>query len=70
MVKTWIAQAYVSNFLFEDLYRVTPPKLIEVESQMEVYEVTVRMLEPMDYRIIEEEANAWGEYISRPVGPT
>ena len=32
VVKTWIAQASISNYLLEDLYRLTPPKVIEVES--------------------------------------
>ena len=70
MVETWIAQASVSNFLLEDLYRVTPPKLVEVESQLAVHEVIVRLLEPVDYKTIAEEENVWGEYISRPAGPT
>ena len=70
VVKTWIAQASVSNYLLEDLYRLTPPKVKEVDSQLVLHEVTVRLLEPVDYRTIAEEENAWGEYISRPAGPT
>ena len=70
MVETWIAQASVRNFLLEDLYRVTPPKLAQVDSQLAMHEVIVRLLEPVDYRIIAEELNAWGEYILRPTGPT
>ena len=34
VVKKWIKQASVSNFLLEDLYRVTPPKMAEIESQL------------------------------------
>ena len=70
MVKTWIAQASVSNYLLEYLYRLTPPKVTTVEAQLAVHEVTVRLLEPIDYRTIKEEANVWGEYISRPTGPS
>ena len=70
MVKTWIGQASVSNYLLEDLYRLTPPKVTAVETQLVVHEVTVRLLEPIDYQTITEEASAWGEYISRPYGPT
>ena len=49
MVKTWIAQASVSNFLLEELYSMTSPKLAELESQLAVHEVIVRMLEPVEY---------------------
>ena len=69
-VKTWIAQASVINNLLEDLYKLNPPKVTEVESQLAVHEVTVRLLEPIDYRTISEEANAWDDYSSRPAGPT
>ena len=43
-VKTWIAQASVSSHLLEYLYKLTPPKVIEVESQLVVHEVIVRLL--------------------------
>ena len=70
VVKTYIAQASISNNLIEDLYRVTPQKMVEVEPQPVMHEVIVRLLEPVDYRTIAEEENAWGEYISRLAGPT
>ena len=70
VVKTWIAQASVSNYLLEALYRLTPPKVTAVETQLVVHKVTVRLVEPIDYQTITEEANAWGEHISRPAGPT
>ena len=35
-----------------------------------MHEVIVRLLEPVDYKTIVEEANAWGEFIERPVGTT
>ena len=69
-VKNWIAQASISNDIFEYLYKLTPPKVTELESQLDVHEVNVRLLEPIDYRTITGEGNAWGEYISRPAGPT
>ena len=43
-VKKPIAQASVGNYLFEDLYRVTPPKMVERKSQLVVHEVTVKLL--------------------------
>ena len=32
VIKKWIAQDSVSNFLVEDLYILTPPKMAEIES--------------------------------------
>ena len=69
-VKNWITQDSVSNYLLEDLYRATPPKMTEIKSQLVVHEVTVKLLEPIDYKTIAEEANVWGEFIERPAGTT
>ena len=51
-VKTWIAETCLSNHLLEDLYKLTPPKVTEVESQLAVHKVTVRLLEPKHYQTI------------------
>ena len=69
MVKIWIAQSSVSNYLLEDLYRLTPPNVTLVKGQLVVHEVIVSLLEPVDYWTIRKEANAWGEYIARPSKP-
>ena len=63
VVKIWIAQASVSNYLLEDLYKFTQPKVTLVEGQLDVHEVTVILLEPIDYWTVTKEANAWGENI-------
>ena len=47
-IKFWIAKASVINCLLEDLYRVTPPKMAEIKSQLAVHEVTVKLMEPLD----------------------
>ena len=60
----------ISSYLLEDLYRVTLPKMAEIKSQLVVHEVTVKLLELVDYKTIAAEANAWGEFIERPVEPT
>ena len=44
--------------------------MAEIKSQLVVHEVIVKLLEPVDYKTIADEANAWGEFIERPVGPT
>ena len=69
-VKDWIAKASVSNFLLEDLYRVTPPKMEEIKTQLAVHEVNVRLLEPLEYKNVATEDDGWGEFIGRPSGPS
>ena len=68
MVKNWVAQTTVINFLLEDLLKVTPPKAAEITSQLAIHEVTVRLLEPMDFRTIVAEVDAWREFIGGSVG--
>ena len=69
VIKYWIAKASNKNFLLEYLYRKTPPKMAKIKSQLVVHEVTVRLLEPLDYKTIVVEADVWGEFIGIPVGP-
>ena len=70
VVKSQIAWASVSNYLVEYLYKVTPPKMEDRKLQIAVHKVTVKLLEPVDYKTIAAEANVWGELIERPNGPT
>ena len=37
--------------------------MTEIKSQLIMHEVTVKLLEPVDYKTIVAEANAWGEFI-------
>ena len=69
VVKNWVSQASVSNCLLEDLLKVTPPKATEIKSQLAIHEVTVRLLEPMDFKTIVAEADAWREFIGGLAGP-
>ena len=69
-VMTWVAEASVSNYILEDLYRTTPKRVTRVETQLVVHEVTLQMLESINYQTSAEGANAWGGYISSLAGPT
>ena len=40
-VKTWIAQAYVSNHILENMCKSSPEKVTHVETQLAMHEVTV-----------------------------
>ena len=42
----------------------------EIESQLSKHEVVVRVLEPAEYKVISEQAQAWGVFIKTEVGPT
>ena len=68
VVKNWVAQAAVSNCLLENLLSVTPPKVAEIKSQLAIHEVTVRLLEPIDFKIIAAEIDAWREFNGGSVG--
>ena len=69
-IGVWIVQALVHKHLFEDLLIQRSPKLREIESQLSKHEIDARVLEPVDYRVISEESQAWGVFIKKPVGPT
>ena len=69
-VKYWIAKASNKNFLLEYLYRKTPPKMAKVKSQLVVHEVTVRLLEPLDYKTIVTKVDSLDDFIKRQVGPS
>ena len=60
----------VHNYILEYLFRATLEKVTSVESQLVVHEVIVQMMEPVNYRTIVEEADAWGEYIEILAVPT
>ena len=44
--------------------------MVEIKSQLVVHKVTVKLLDPMDYKIIATEASAWREFMERLAGPT
>ena len=69
-VKTWDAQASVSNYILEDMCRYTFEKVTHMETQLAMHEVIVQMLELITYKTIAEEANTRGEYISSLAGRT
>ena len=54
----------------EDMCRSTIEKVTHIETQLEMHEVTVQVLEPINYKTIVEEGNAWGAYVSSLERPT
>ena len=70
LVKSLVAQAVVSNYVLEDQLRVTPPGAAEIKSQVSIHEVTVRLLEPMDFRTIAADTTTWKQFLDGLAGPT
>ena len=54
----------------EDLLRVTRTKAAEIKSQLAIHEVIVILLEPIDFKNIVAEADAWRDFIGGIVGPS
>ena len=68
-IRIWIIQASGHKLLLEEYLRQNVPKVKEIESKLSKHEVAVHGLEPVEYQIISEEAQAWGIFINTPVGP-
>ena len=68
-IRIWIIQASGHKLLLEEYLRQNVPNVKEIESQLSKHEVAVHGLEPVEYWIISEEAQAWGIFIKTLVGP-
>ena len=56
--------------MFEDLSSRSTPKVKEIESQLSKHEITARVLELVEYQIINGEVQAWDVYIKSQFGYT
>ena len=70
VVNILVAQVEVSNFLLEYHLMVTPPKAVEIKSQLAIHEVTIKLLDPIDFKTITVEADAWRKLIGGLAGPS
>ena len=68
-IKIWIIQASGHKLLLEESLSQNVLKVKEIESQLSMHEVAVRVLERTEYRVISEEAQAWGIFIKTPSRP-
>ena len=66
----WIIQVSNHKHELEGLLSQNTPKVKEIESQLLKHEVTMHVLEPAEYRVMNEEAQAWSVFIKTPTGPT
>ena len=68
-IRIWIIQDLGHKLLLEESLSQNVPKVKEIESRLSKHEVAVRVLEPVEYRVISEEAQAWDIFIKKPIGP-
>ena len=69
-IRFWVIQALVHKNIFEESLMQTTPNVKEIESQISKHDVVARLLEPVDYLVIMEEAHAWIFFIKKPIGHT
>ena len=66
----FVGNSYVNAYLLEHMCKVAAEELTRLETNMSIHEVTLQVLEPIKYKTIVEEANAWTTYVSILAGPT
>ena len=59
VIKILVDQDAVNNCLLEGQLRVTPPRVVDIKTQVSKHEVTVRFLKPIDFDTIATVVVAW-----------
>ena len=65
-IEIWIIQDSRYKHLLEELLNRNAPTVKEIESQLSKHEVAVHVMEPAEYRVINEEAQTWSIFIKTP----
>ena len=68
-IKISIIQASSHKLKLEESLSQSTPKVKEIKSQLSKHEVAVHELEPAEYQVISEQAQAWGIFFKTPTGP-
>ena len=69
-IKIWIIQASGHKLKLEESLSQSTPQMKEIESQLSKHEVAVRVLEPVEFQVINEQAQAWDVFVKTPDRPT
>ena len=69
-VKSLVTEVVVNNCLLEYQLRVIPPRAARIKSQLAIHEVTVILLELMDFKTIAAKSTAWKDFIGGSAGPS
>ena len=65
-----VGQDSINAYLLEDICKATAEGVAHIEIQLSIHEVTLQVLEPIKYKVIKEEDNAWERYVSSATVPT
>ena len=69
-IKIWIIQESGHKLKLEEYLSQSTPRVKEIESQLSKHEVAVRVLEPVEFQVINEQAQAWDVFVKTPARPT
>ena len=65
-----MGHASVKYYIIEDMCKEATEKVTRIEMKLEIHEVTIQVLQPINYKTIAKESNAWGSSVSilaRPI---
>ena len=66
----FVSKFSVDAYLFENMFKAATKELACLEMQLSIHEVTLQVLEPIKYKTIIEDVDAWTSYMARMEGPT
>ena len=69
-IKLWIIQAVGHKLKLEESLVQSTPKMKEIESRLSKHGVVVHVLEPTEFQVINEQAQAWDVFVKTPAWPT
>ena len=69
-IHNFVGQDSINAYLLEGICKDTIEEVAHIETQLSINEVTLKVLDTIKYKAIDEEANAWAGYISSVARPT
>ena len=70
VIHYFVWKASINTYILEGICKITTEEVTQIDTQLKIHKVTLKLLEPMKYKTIAEEANTWAAYISSLEGPT
>ena len=55
----FVGKASINAYFLEDICKATTERMVYIETQLSIHEVTLQVLEPIKYKAIAKEANTW-----------
>ena len=66
----FVGQASINAYFLEYIFKATTEGVAHIETHLSIHEVALQVLDPIKYKAIDEEANAWVRYIFSVTWPT